>query len=276
VLLEPPRADLPARSGLTAPAALRLGAAVAALVLAALSRGDAVVLAAGLAIATWRPLPVLSLAGAAAASSWRWGSSSLEAWAGAQAVLGPAGWVGPSTAAAASWAAGVAVLLAASRPLPGVGGMGARVTGAGAPNRPGVGSRRWVGGMGAHVAAAGAPNVIASIAVPLAAGAAAAAIVAGPAPGGAVVVRLLATVVAFGIALGISAARRQGARSGLVLDIAAVVAAAAAVALAAVDAGAWSGTISDGAMREGVVVALAAGSLAAAAAAVAAMGGRRS
>jgi hypothetical protein len=43
----------------------------------------------------------------------RWGSTSLDAIAGAQAVLGPGGAVGPVTAAAATWCAATAQVLAA-------------------------------------------------------------------------------------------------------------------------------------------------------------------
>jgi hypothetical protein len=50
------------------------------------------------------------LAGLAVAG--RWGSSSLGALAGGQAVLGPAGWTGPAALAASSWAASAALVLA--------------------------------------------------------------------------------------------------------------------------------------------------------------------
>lgn len=101
LLLEPPRADVPPGAGLTLPVTttIRLGAAAAALLLAVLSRGDVLVLAAMLALLTWRPLPVVALVPALVAGGWRWGSTSLEAISGAQAVLGPAGTVGPTAAA---------------------------------------------------------------------------------------------------------------------------------------------------------------------------------
>src|SRR5690606_3159957 len=101
---------------------------------AALSRGDALVLGAALALAAWRPLAAVGVAAAVAASSLRWGTTSLEALAGGQEVLGPAGWVGPTSAAAASWLAAAAVLLAAGRPLAGVGGVERRIAVPGAPS----------------------------------------------------------------------------------------------------------------------------------------------
>jgi hypothetical protein len=61
------------------------------------------------------PLRVAAVASALGASSWRWGTTSLEALAGAQAVLGPAGGVGPAWAAAGSWLAAGALLLALGR-----------------------------------------------------------------------------------------------------------------------------------------------------------------
>lgn len=100
-------------------ATARLAAAAAALVLALTSRGDVVVLAAALAVATWRPLAALSVAAVLTSVAWRWGSTALEDVAGAQAVLGPAGWVGPTLAAAGSWLAAAAlVLLAPALPRP--------------------------------------------------------------------------------------------------------------------------------------------------------------
>ena len=99
---------------------VRSAAAVAALVLAILSRGDALVLGALLVVVAWH-LPALAVIPALLAASWRWGSTSLDALAGAQAVLGPAGFVGPTAAAAGSWLAAVANVLS---PPPEGGGMG--------------------------------------------------------------------------------------------------------------------------------------------------------
>lgn len=90
-------------------------AAVAALVLAITSRGELAVLAILLVLPDVSLASVVAVLGAVVASSWRWGTTSLEALAGAQAVLGPAGGVGPAGAAAGSWLAALALLLALSR-----------------------------------------------------------------------------------------------------------------------------------------------------------------
>jgi hypothetical protein len=89
--------------------------ALAALVLAVSSRGDTVVLGLLLLALGPRPAALVAVGGALVASAWRWGDSSLEALAGAQAVLGPAGGVGPAPAAAGSWLAAAALLLAVAR-----------------------------------------------------------------------------------------------------------------------------------------------------------------
>jgi hypothetical protein len=95
--------------------ALRFGAAAAALVLAISSRGDAAVLALALILLRPRPVTAIAIAGAFVAAAWRWGASSLDAIAGAQAVLGPAGWTGTGASAASAWLAGAAVLLVLPR-----------------------------------------------------------------------------------------------------------------------------------------------------------------
>ena len=285
MLVEPPRPHVPSGHRLSPVEALRLGAAAAGLVMAALSRGDSLVVAAVLALAAWRPIPVLALAPALVASSWRWGSTSLEALSGAQAVLGPAGWVGPRTAAAASWLAAAAVLLAATRALD-VGGRHPRPTAEDADLAVEGGLVTFGGDDRGRASAARpdadgrtawrAPGGLGAVVLALAAGATAAALVAGPAPGGAILVRVAATVVASGIALGVSVARRRTGGAARVLDVAAAVLGIAALAAAAVDAGAWSGTVSTGALREGVAVALAAAALAVVSTgAAAAMGARR-
>ncbi|MFL6204248.1 MAG: hypothetical protein ACJ739_02775, partial [Acidimicrobiales bacterium] len=92
--------------------ALRAAALVAALVLALLSRGDVIVLAALLAVGAWSPLPAIAVVTALLAAAWRWSSTALEDIAGAQAVLGPAGVVDPPTHAAAAWLGAVAIVLA--------------------------------------------------------------------------------------------------------------------------------------------------------------------
>ncbi len=194
---------------------LRVAAAAAALVLAVLSRGDALVLAALLAAAAWRPLPAVAVASALLATAWRWSSSSLEAIAGAQAVLGPAGWVGPGLAAAGSWLGAVALLAAT----------------------PGFRDRR------------------AQLVAGAASGAAAAVIVAGPAPGGDVWVRVVAGVAAAVIAVGVGRWRVGAARAAIALDAVSLVAAVAALAAAAQEAGGWAGTVSSSSAGEGLAVA---------------------
>jgi len=198
---------------------LRAVALAAALVLAVLSRGDVFVLAGLLAVGAWRPLPAVAIASALAASAWRWGSTSLEDIAGAQAVLGPAGWVDPPSAAVGSWLGAAAIVLACSAP-------------------PG----RW----GRVVAA-------------LAAGAAAAAVVAGPAPGGALWARAVVGALAALAAHLVSGLRGGGGRRAAALDGLAIASGAGALALVGLDAPAWEGGFDAAALREGVLVATAAG-----------------
>lgn len=240
MLVEPPRPVVPARAGLTIAAGvpLRTAASVAALVLAVLSRGDVVVLAALLALAAWHLPAVGAVVPALLASAWRWGSTSLDALAGAQAVLGPAGWTGPAAAAASAWVAAVAVVLAA-------------------PRRRGWGVATEVEVRGFHLLLADVPGVAAAVAT----GATAAVVVAGPAPGGAVWVRVLATVVATGLALVVAAWRTP--RRGAVIDGIAIVAGLGALALAGLDAPALSGTFDGAALRTGAALAVAVAALAA-------------
>jgi hypothetical protein len=89
--------------------------AAAALVLAVSSRGELALVALLLVLPDVSVPSVVAALGAVVASSWRWGTTSLEALAGAQAVLGPAGGIGPGGAAAGSWLAAAALLLALSR-----------------------------------------------------------------------------------------------------------------------------------------------------------------
>jgi hypothetical protein len=106
------------RAGRLPDGALERALAAAALVLAVTSRGELLVLVALLAPAARGRgvvVPALGLAAAAIASSARWGTTSLDALAGAQAVLGPAGGVGPVWGAAASWLAAATILLVGGR-----------------------------------------------------------------------------------------------------------------------------------------------------------------
>jgi hypothetical protein len=207
----------------------RAAAATAALVLAVLSRGDAVVLAALLAVAAWR-IPALVLLPAVVAATWRFGSTSLEALAGAQSVLGPAGLVDPVRAAAASWCAAASVVLSV-----------ATLRGEALDRRVDV----------------------TSVAVVAASGATAAALVAGPSLGGAWWWRALAAIVASGAAVLV---RRLRPRLDRQLDVAAIVAGLAPVPLLIGVAPGWSGTLDSGALRSGLLLAVATAVLVAAAA----------
>jgi len=85
----------------------------AALALAVTSRGDVVMLALLLGFGAGRRASGLAAAAALAAALVRWGSPSLGAIAGAQAVLGPAGWTGSSLAVASAWLGAGALVCAA-------------------------------------------------------------------------------------------------------------------------------------------------------------------
>jgi hypothetical protein len=119
--VEPPGTDVPGPG--PAPVEpptvgpLRLVAAAAAAAIAVAATGHVAVLAALLAVVAARPAASAAIALAAGATIARWGAGSLAAVAGAQAVLGPAGLVGPPRAAASSWLAAAAVLLTTPGPL---------------------------------------------------------------------------------------------------------------------------------------------------------------
>jgi hypothetical protein len=139
---------------------------LAALALAVTSRGDVIVLALLLAFGAGRRASGLAAAGALGAAMVRWGSPSLGAIAGAQAVLGPAAWTG-SALAVASAVLGAAALVLAAAPL--------------------------VRDSWATRAACVAPFA-----------AAAADVAIGPAPGGAIALRVLATLAAIALATWLS------------------------------------------------------------------------
>lgn len=84
-----------------------------ALALALTSRGDVVVLALLLGFGSARRSSGIAAAAALAAALVRWGSPGLGAIAGAQGVLGPAGWTGSSFAVASAWLGATALVLAA-------------------------------------------------------------------------------------------------------------------------------------------------------------------
>lgn len=92
---------------------LHRGAAAGAAALIVLSTGDVFLLAALLGVAAASAAAGLTSTAVAVALATRWGSSSLAAAAGAQAVLGPALVVGPWPALASGWCAAAALLLAA-------------------------------------------------------------------------------------------------------------------------------------------------------------------
>lgn len=209
MLVEPPRPRVPARARaphLSSTAtrvriagsraarfdtldALRVACLAAAFVLALTSRGDVAVLAALLGLGVGRPASALASAGALAATLVRWGSPSLDAIAGAQAVLGPAGWTGSTSAVASAWLAGLALVLAA---------------------RPRRRTTRW------STALASAPFAVA-----------AASIVAGPSSGIGFALRVAGSIVA--VALAVVASRwRRGPDVACVLAAAALVAAGVA------------------------------------------------
>jgi hypothetical protein len=74
--------------------------------------GDILLLGALLAILAVDLVAGAGVALAAASVLVRWGSSSLDALAGNQAVLGAAGWSGPAAAAASAWCAAGAMIAA--------------------------------------------------------------------------------------------------------------------------------------------------------------------
>ncbi len=142
----------------------------AAFVLALTSRGDVVLLAVLLGFGAARRTSALACAAALSAALVRWGSPGLGAIAGAQAVVGPAGWTGSNVAVASSWLAASALLLAAV---------------------PLDDERLAVRALSV------APFAVA-----------AADVVVGPAPGGALALRAAATVLACGLAFALTRWRR--------------------------------------------------------------------
>ena len=125
--MEPPGPHLPGRppaavdvhlsdgGATTGAGPVGLAAVAAATALAGTSSGDVVLLAVLLGLAAGDLTAGVCAALALAALAVRWGSTSLDAIAGAQAVLGAGGLVGPAAAVAAAWAAGAALVLAPRR-----------------------------------------------------------------------------------------------------------------------------------------------------------------
>jgi hypothetical protein len=167
--VEPPGADVPARRphpliGLDIPTA-RLAALAGAAVVAVASRGDALLLGVALGVGAGSVVAGTASVLAGIAVLVRWGSASLAALAGAQAVLGPAGTTGSVPAAASAWCAASAFVLVV-RPL--------------APDPEGP---RWL-----------RVGLVLAATVPF--GVAAADVVAGPGPGGSLATRVVASAVA--------------------------------------------------------------------------------
>lgn len=196
-----PGATGPDQNGLRAkPRLVPLGAATGLAMMAATASGDvfAAAVLLGLAAADIAAGAVGVLVGVAVVG--RWGSSSLAALSGGQAVVGAAGWSGPVAMVLSSWATAFAIVLACPRrrPVP-------------------------------TAATEGATGV--SLAGVLACGLLAAALVAGPAAGAdpapVVALRVGASLVAVVVAAVVAGAcSRPTARVG------ALIAAAAAAALA--------------------------------------------
>jgi hypothetical protein len=83
--------------------------------MAGAAAGDVLLLGALLAVVAVDLLAGAGVALAAASVLVRWGSSSLGALAGDQAVIGAAGWTGPIALVLSSWCAAVAIVIATPR-----------------------------------------------------------------------------------------------------------------------------------------------------------------
>lgn len=182
--MEPPRALVP-RRGPSPHRSLTLAATAASLALVLTSSGDVFLVAVLLGVATADA--VVAGVGVLVAVSVlaRWGTTSMRALAGLQAVLGPAGITGDTFGVAASWLAAVALLVAAAGvprraaavPLGLLAGLvvaGPAVTGLQDAALRGAGA--GFGGVAAALLAGRAPG---RVALPLAAAVAAAGCVAG-------------------------------------------------------------------------------------------------
>src|SRR5437764_13550503 len=101
--MEPPGPQLLA--GRTGSDRLRLAAAAAALVLAITSSGDVLVMAALLGTVTGDAIAFAAVLLASLSVLARWGTGSLAAVAGGQAVLGAAGVYGTAAAVGPAWSA---------------------------------------------------------------------------------------------------------------------------------------------------------------------------
>jgi hypothetical protein len=104
---------------------LAVGAAGAAVIMAVTSTGDVILLGVLLGLAASDAVAggVGVLAGAGVVG--RWGTSSLAALAGGQAVVGAGGWTGSAALVASSWGGAVALLLVCPPGLAPAAGFGA-------------------------------------------------------------------------------------------------------------------------------------------------------
>jgi hypothetical protein len=96
--------------------ALTVGAAAAAVIMAVTSTGDVILLGVLLGLAASDAVADGAVAGgvgvlAGAGVVGRWGTSSLAALAGGQAVVGAGGWTGSAALVASSWGAALALFL---------------------------------------------------------------------------------------------------------------------------------------------------------------------
>lgn len=182
-----------------------VAAGLAAAVLAGTSTGSTVLAALLIGVAATDRRATGAAVLAVAATAIRFRTATFDDLAGIQSVLGPAGTVGPTTAAASAWAAAVAVVLSAR----------AAVT---RTPRPGVGRAAAILGR------------LPAVAPALGCGLLAAALVAGPGPSD-LGLRIGASVAAVVVALGVSIASSRPT-VGRVVPWAALLAGVAAVVLA--------------------------------------------
>lgn len=238
---------------MTLPAPVRLGAAGAAVVLAALSQGDLLVLAAVLVLVVWRPLPALGVVLALVACAGRWSSSALVDVAGAQAVLGPAGIVEPSALAVSAWLGALALVAASPRRA----ALAPRPAPTTPLDPPPAGPRRVLRATPEPPPSRARSVVtVERLAAPAALGLSAAVVVAGPAPGGALWARAVAALAAGALAVAVGRLRDRE-RWAWPLDVVAVLAGAGALLLVVVDGRSWSGTVVGEAVLEGTAIAAA-------------------
>lgn len=185
--VDPGAAAEPIRTLSTAPLIadeVSSGAVAGAVALALSSSGEVVLLAVLLGIAAGEVLAGAVAVLATGSVAIRWGTTSLDAIAGAQSVLGPGVAVGPAAAAASTWCAAAALVLAGARGWRAVafgltGGLVVAGPAAGSADLVAMRAAAAVAGVGlAVVAGRRAPPVARLAALALAAGAVVLALVA--------------------------------------------------------------------------------------------------